>query len=161
MNFFQKNYTCLFPWGLLKGKQIQFIINILETDRLLAMFHKRTVNWTNIWDFWSTFKTKTFNGTLCLCHLRGHQSFPPVVIYFRFVQHIILPIWRSCKVPLWNSQMEETIYRKFLQNQKSIKITGKCRLRVFSRRNMYDKRLNIWKYKFSRISHCGFVTLMY
>ena len=112
-------------------------------------------DWTNNWDFWSSFKTKNFNGTLCLCHLRDHQSFPPVVMYLTFLQQ------RSCKVPFWNSQMEETIYGKFLQNQNSINITGKHHLEVFSRRNTYDKCLNIWKYKFSGVSHCGFVTLRY
>ena len=48
--------------------------------------------------------------------LRSHEYFPPVVMYLTFLQHI-LQISHSCKVPLWNSQMEETIYAKFLQNQ--------------------------------------------
>ena len=99
-----------------RENKYNFLLNILGAYQFLAMFYKTTVNWTNISDFWSSFKTKTFNGTLCLCHLRGHQSFPPQIMYFTFLQHI-LPIWSSCKVPLWNSQMEETIYRKFLQNQ--------------------------------------------
>ena len=143
-----------------RENKYNFLLNIFETYQFLAIFHKRTVNWTNIWDFWSSFKTKTFNGVLCFCHLSGHQLFLSVVLYLTFLQHI-LPTWPSCKVRLWNFNMEETIYGKFLQNQNSINITGKYCLKVFSRRNTYDKYLNIWKYQFSRISHCGFVTLRY
>ena len=47
--------------------------------------------------------------------LTGHQFFPTLVIYLTFVQHILQI--HSGKVPLWNSQMEETIYAKFLPNQ--------------------------------------------
>ena len=47
--------------------------------------------------------------------LTGNQFFPTLVIYLTFVQHILQI--RSGKVPLWNSQMEETTYAKFLQNQ--------------------------------------------
>ena len=53
-----------------------FILNVLETYQFLAMLHKNTVNWRNIWDFWSSFKTKIFNVTLCLCHLEGSSIFP-------------------------------------------------------------------------------------
>ena len=34
-----------------------FILNALETYQFLAMLHKNTVNWRNIWDFWSSLKT--------------------------------------------------------------------------------------------------------
>ena len=90
--------------------------------------------------------------------LRRHESFPPVVIYFTFLQHI-LRISCLCKVPLLNSQMERTICGKFWQNQNPINITWKCRLKVFSSRNSYYVCSKIWTNKFSRISHCGFVTL--
>ena len=90
--------------------------------------------------------------------LKGDESFPPVVIYLIFLQHI-LRILCSSKVPLWNSQMEYTIYAKFAQKENSINITWTCRLKVFSSRNSYYVCLTIWTNKFLRISHCGFVTL--
>ena len=68
--------------------------------------------------------------------LRGHKSLPTVVIYLTFLQHI-LQISGSGKAPLWNSQMERTIYAKFLEKQNSINSTCKCRLNVFSKRNSY------------------------
>ena len=91
--------------------------------------------------------------------LRGHQFFPAQVLYLTFLQHILRI--RSGKVSFWNSKMEDRIYAKFLQNQYCINITGTCRIKVFSRRNSYNKCLNIWTYNFSRISHCGFVILRY
>ena len=78
-----------------RENKYDFILNNFETYQFLPMFHKTSVNCTNIWDFWSSFKTKTFNGVLSLSHLSGHQSFPTVVMYLTFLQHI-LPIWRSC-----------------------------------------------------------------
>ena len=48
--------------------------------------------------------------------LRGHQSFPTVVIYLTLLQDN-LQTSRSGKAPLWNSQMERTIYAKFLQKK--------------------------------------------
>ena len=56
------------------------------------------------------------------------------------------------------SQMEMTIYAKFLRSQNSINITGTGRLKVFLSRNIDYVCSTIWTHKFSRISHCGFVT---
>ena len=58
-----------------------FQLNIFETYQfekyqLLPMLHKSTVNWRNIWDFWSSLKTKMFNITLCWCQLKGSSIFP-------------------------------------------------------------------------------------
>ena len=60
--------------------------------------------------------------------LRTHQFFQTLVLYLTFLQHIFQI--RSGKVPLSNSQMEETIYAKFLQNQNCVNITWTCRLKV-------------------------------
>ena len=90
--------------------------------------------------------------------LKGDESFPPVVIYLRFLQQILRTSCSS-KVPLWNSQMEYTIHAKFGQKENSINITWTCRLKVFSSRNNYYVCSTIWTYKFLRISHCDFVTL--
>ena len=87
--------------------------------------------------------------------LRPH---PTVVIYLTFLQHISQTS-RSGKAHLWKSQMERTIYGKFLQKQNSINITCKCRLNVFSNRKTYYVCSTIWTNKFLRIFHCGFVTL--
>ena len=38
-----------------------------------------------------------------------------------FLQHILW-ISHSCKVPLWNSQMEKTIYGKFIQKENSVSL---------------------------------------
>ena len=84
--------------------------------------------------------------------LRGNESFPPVVIYLTFLQHI-LRISHSGKVALWNSQIETTIYTKFLRKQNSINIIWTCRLKVFSSRNSYDICWTIWTHKFLRTSY--------
>ena len=91
---------------------------------------------------------------------RGDQSFPPLVIYVTFLQHI-LGTSRSGKVPLWNSQMEKRKNAKFLQKQNSINITWLCHLKVFLSRNSYYVCSAIWTHKFLNISHSDFVTLMY
>ena len=62
---------------------------------------------------------------------RGHQSFSPVVMYLTFLKHI-LQISRSCKVLFWNSQMQQRVYAKFLQNQNTVNISlGNVALRYF------------------------------
>ena len=76
--------------------------------------------------------------------LRGHQSFPPVVIHLTFVQHN-LRTSHSGKVALCNSEMERTIYAKFLQKRNSINITWTCHLNVFPSGKRCDICLAIWK----------------